>query len=211
MNYIFFDFDGTVFDTAEGITKSTQYALSKLGIEAELSELYCFCGPPLTEMFSLKYGLSDEEALHAVELYRERYKPIGWKECRPYDGMHELMQKLKAQGKTLVIATSKPRFFAEEILKQFGMTDDFDLVCGSEFDGTRGKKHEVIKYALDTLGITPAEAIMVGDRKYDVLGAKECGLDCVGVGFGYAEENELSEAGAVFIAETSDELYDYLK
>ena len=209
-DYILFDFDGTVFDTAEGITKCVQYALDKMGIEAELNELMCFAGPPLTEMFSLKYGMSEIEAERATELYRERYLPVGWMECKPFDGMHELLLKLRADGKKLAVATSKPTHLAKRILEQYNMTNDFDLICGSEFDGTRGKKWEVIEYVLQSFGIEPNEAIMVGDRKYDVLGAKKCGLDCVGVRFGYAEPNELEEYGAVYIAKTADDLYNYL-
>lgn len=209
-DYILFDFDGTVFDTAEGITKCVQYALNKMGIEAELSELMCFAGPPLTEMFSLKYGMSESEAKRATELYRERYRPIGWMECKPFDGMHDLLLKLRADGKKLAVATSKPTHLAQRILEHYNMTADFDLICGSEFDGTRGQKWEVIEYVLQRFGISPDEAIMVGDRKYDVLGAKKCGLDCIGVRFGYAEPNELEEHGAVYIAETADDLYNYL-
>lgn len=209
-DYILFDFDGTVFDTAEGITKCVQYALDKMGIEAELSELMCFAGPPLTEMFSLKYGMSESEAERATELYRERYLPTGWMECKPFDGMHDLLIKLRADGKKLAVATSKPTHLAQRILEHYNMTADFDLICGSEFDGTRGQKWEVIEYVLERFGISPDEAIMVGDRKYDVLGAKKCGLDCIGVRFGYAEPNELEEHGAVYIAETADDLYNYL-
>ncbi len=209
-NYILFDFDGTVFDTAEGITKCVQYALGKMDISAELDELMCFAGPPLVEMFMQKYGMSEKDALYATELYRERYLPIGWAECSPFDGMHELMQRLRAAGKKLAVATSKPERLARQILEHYSMTDDFDLVCGSEFDGTRGQKWEVIDFVLKSFGIEPEDAIMVGDRKYDVIGAKKCGLDCVGVRFGYAEPNELEEHGAVYIAETADDLYNYL-
>ena len=209
-DYILFDFDGTVFDTAEGITKCVQYALNKMGIEAELSELMCFAGPPLTEMFSLKYGMNTEQANRAVELYRERYKPIGWKECKPFDGMHELMLKLKKEGKTTAIATSKPQHLAEQILAAYDMTDDFDFICGAEFDGKRSQKWEVIEYVLEHFGIKADEAVMVGDRKYDVIGAKKCGLECIGVRFGYAEEGELEEHGAVYIAEDPEALFEYL-
>lgn len=209
-DYILFDFDGTVFDTADGITKCVQYALAKMGIEARLDELMCFAGPPLAEMFTLKYGMSEEEAKKATELYRERYLPTGWAECRPFDGMHELLLRLKTAGKTLAVATSKPENLALKILGEYGMLGDFDLICGATFDGSRSKKWEVIKYALEKLGVSAAQAVMVGDRKYDVIGAKKCGLDCVGVRFGYAEEGELEEYGAVYIAETPEDLYEYL-
>lgn len=208
--YILFDFDGTVFDSAEGITKSVQYALGKMGISAETSELMCFAGPPLNEMFSLRYGMDDAQASKAVEYYRERYTPIGWEECTPFDGMHELMHRLHEKGAKLAIATSKPRRFAEKILEKYDMRGDFDLVCGSEFDGTRGQKWEVIEYALNTFGISPDEAIMVGDRKYDVIGAKKCGVECVGVRFGYAEPGELEREGAVYVARNADDLYEFL-
>lgn len=209
-NYVLFDFDGTVFDSAEGITKSVRYALGKMGIEADLKDLMCFAGPPLDEMFSLRYGMSPEQAHRAVELYRERYTPVGWAECSPFPGMHELMGELRKMGIKLAVATSKPRHFAQKILEKYDMQNDFDIICGSELDGTRGQKWEVIEYALSQFGIAPNEAIMVGDRKYDVIGAKKCGLDCVGVRFGYAEPGELEAEGAVYVAEDADDLYKYL-
>lgn len=137
--YILFDFDGTICDTAEGITKCMQYGLGKMGIEASLSELMCFAGPPLLDMLKLKYDMSDEDAEKTLDFYRERYAPTGWQECKPFDGMPELIRKLRTAGKTVAIATSKPRLFTENILKKFDMYEDFDLVCGSEFDGTRSK------------------------------------------------------------------------
>lgn len=209
-NYVLFDFDGTVFDSAEGITKSVQYALGKMGIEAELKDLMCFAGPPLDEMFSLRYGMSPEQAHRAVELYRERYTPIGWAECSPFPGMHELMGRLRKKGIKLAVATSKPRHFVQRILEKYDMQNDFDIICGSELDGTRGQKWEVIEYALSQFGIAPSEAIMVGDRKYDVIGAKKCGVPCIGVRFGYAEPGELESEGAVYVAEDADDLYEYL-
>ena len=209
-NYVLFDFDGTVFDSAEGITKSVQYALGKMGIEAELKDLMCFAGPPLDEMFSLRYGMSPEQAHRAVELYRERYTPIGWAECSPFPGMHELMGRLRKKGIKLAVATSKPRHVAQRILEKYDMQNDFDIICGSELDGTRGQKWEVIEYALSQFGIAPSEAIMVGDRKYDVIGAKKCGVPCIGVRFGYAEPGELESEGAVYVAEDADDLYEYL-
>ena len=209
-NYVLFYFDGTVFESAEGITKSVQYALGKMGIEAELKDLMCFAGPPLDEMFSLRYGMSPEQAHRAVQLYRARYTPIGCAQCSPFPGMHELMGRLRKKGIKLAVATSKPRHFAQRILEKYGMQNDFDIICGSELDGTRGQKWEVIEYALSQFGIAPSEAIMVGDRKYDVIGAKKCGVPCIGVRFGYAEPGELESEGAVYVAEDADDLYEYL-
>lgn len=207
---ILFDFDGTVFDTVEGITKCVQYALGKMGIEAELSELTCFAGPPLVDMFAQKYGMSEDEAKKATALYRERYEPTGWIECRPFDGMHEMLLKLKSAGKTVAVATSKPEHLAVRILERYDMLDDFDVVCGATLDGSRSKKWDVINYALEKLGADPDNTLMVGDRMYDVIGAKTCGIDCVGVSFGYAEEGELAEHGAVYVVDTPDELYEYI-
>lgn len=209
-DYILFDFDGTVFDTSEGVTKCMQYGLSKIGIEAELSDLLCFMGPPLTDMMKLVYGLSDDEAKTVHEYYRERYSPIGWEECKPFEGMPELIKKLRAAGKKVAIATSKPIVYTERILRKYGMYDDFDLICGCELDGTRSKKWEVIDYALKQFKIAPEQAIMIGDRKYDFIGAAKCAVKCIGVRFGFAEEGELEAEGAKFIAEDCEELFDYL-
>ena len=208
--YVFFDFDGTLFDTAEGIVKSVQYALKKLGIDAELSELMCFAGPPLEDMFRQKYGMDEATALKAVGYFRERYKPIGWKECRPFDGVAELLTKLRQAGITIAVATSKPEYFTNAILENAGLLTAVDFVGGSLFDGTRGKKHEVIAYVLEHFGISPNEAVMVGDRMYDVDGAKKCGMDCIGVSYGYAEPGELMSHGALCVADTTQELYEIL-
>ena len=121
------------------------------------------------------------------------------------------MGKLHAKGIKLAVATSKPRVFAQKILEKYSMQDDFDLVCGSEFNGERGQKWEVIEYALEQFGISPDEAIMVGDRKYDVIGAKKCGVECIGVRFGYAEPGELEREGAVYVAENADDLFESLR
>lgn len=209
-DYIFFDFDGTVFDTGEGVMKCMQYGLSKMGIEAELKDLRCFMGPPLVEMLKLVYGMSDADAEKTLDFYRERYAPIGWSECVPFDGMPELIKKLRAAGKTVVVATSKPTVYTEKILRTYDMYDDFNLVCGCGLDGTRSKKWEVINYALEQLGITPDQAIMVGDRKYDFIGAAKCGVKCIGVRFGYADPGELEAEGAEFIAEDAEDLYEFL-
>lgn len=207
---MFFDFDGTLFDTAEGIVKSVRYSLEKFGIHAETSELMCFAGPPLEDMFKEKYGMDDETALLAVEGFRERYKLIGWKECKPFDGVPELLKRLRDAGITIAVATSKPEFFTKEILDSAGMLSAVDFIGGSLFDGTRGKKHEVIAYVLESLGIRADEAVMVGDRMYDVDGAKRCGMDCIGVAYGYAEPGELMAHGALCVANDTTELFEIL-
>lgn len=208
---ILLDFDGTVFATGEGITKCVQYALQKFGIEAELSDLYCFCGPPLVDMFMEKYGMSRERALKAVEYYRERYSVTGWQECAVYPGIREMTARLRAGGRQVAVATSKPTTYAVKIMARQGMENDFDLVMGAELDGTRNEKWEVITAAMRELHADSRTTVMVGDRKYDVIGAHRCGIPCVGVSYGYAEPGELEEAGAEFVVSSVEELCKLLE
>lgn len=203
---ILLDFDGTVFETGEGITKCVQYALKKMGIESELSDLYCFCGPPLLEMFMRKYSMSEEQARLALGFYRERYSVTGWRECRVYPGIREMTALLRSQGRRVAVATSKPTAYAMKIMAEAGMEKDFDLVMGCEFDGTRSEKWEVVEAAMAALGADKKTTVMVGDRKYDVIGAHRCGIPCIGVGYGYAEPGEFEAAGADYTAATVDEL-----
>ena len=203
---ILLDFDGTVFETGEGITKCVQYALKKFGIDSELSDLYCFCGPPLVDMFMEKYGFSREDALKAVEYYRERYSVTGWQECSVYPGIREMTALLRSEGRQVAVATSKPTAYAMKIMARQGMENDFDLVMGCEFDGTRSAKWEVIQAAVSELSANKDTTVMVGDRKYDVLGAHRCGIPCIGVEYGYAEPGEFAAAGAEYTVPSVDEL-----
>ena len=203
--YLLFDFDGTVFDTIEGITKSTQYALRKQGIEAELDELRCFAGPPLTTMFMMTYGFSRRQAEQATADYRERYLPIGLYECRVFPGVGEFLAGLRAAGKRLGIATAKPQVLAETLLKREGLHDSFDTICGVVADGV-DEKWMVIRRAMEELGAVPEETVLVGDTKWDVFGAQRCGIPCIGVGYGYAAPGELEAAGAAAVAADLEEL-----
>jgi len=203
---ILLDFDGTVFDTAEGITKSVQYSLEKFGIYSELQDLYCFCGPPLVDMYMQKYGLSAENADKAVAYYRERYQPIGLLECEVYAGITEMIGRLRNKGYKVAVATSKPEPTALTILENKGMSNVFDLVVGSCFDGTRSAKWEVVNAAIEMLNADKETTIMVGDRKYDVIGAHKCGVKCIGVGYGYAEPGEFEQAGADYVVDTVEQL-----
>ena len=207
---ILFDFDGTVYDTLEGITKSVQYALNKQGIEAELKDLRCFAGPPLLDMFMEKYEFSEETAEKAVLDFRERYKPIGIYESRVFPGIPELLKKLKDRGKILGIATSKPQIMAEQLLEKEGIIEYFDAVCGSSPNGNNNSKREVLSCALKKLRKNNESAVLVGDTKYDVLGAHQCGVPCIGVEYGYGAEGELLKAGADIIAEDMDKLLEIL-
>lgn len=206
---ILFDLDGTLTDAAPGITNSVKYALSKFGIdETDDNKLRKFLGPPLISSFMEFYGFSKEKAQKAVEYYREYFVPHGIFENEVYSGIPKLLQKLKADGKTLIIATSKPETFAVQIAEHFEIDSYFDLIAGSNLDNTRSKKAQVIEYALETLGILDrAHAVMIGDREHDIKGAKKTGLRSIGILYGYASPGELENAGADFTANSPEELY----
>ena len=206
---ILFDFDGTVFDTGEGIMKSVRYAAEAFGYqEPDLEALRCFVGPPLRGQTGKRYGVDAGTAEKMVAKYRERYSVKGHGECSVYPGVPELVRELRSMGKNVAIATGKPTAFTVSILERAGYGELFDAVLGSEFDGTRSKKSEVIAELLEKYGRDGAA--MIGDRDNDVLGAKECGIPCIGVAWGYAEPGELLKAGAISLAETVDELKNIL-
>ncbi len=197
---IFFDFDGTLYDTVEGITKCVRYALQKRGMDAELSALRCFAGPPLDEMFMEQFGFSRPEAEQAVRDFRERYVPLGLYESRPFPGLRELLLELRAAGKTLGVTTSKPQVLAEELLRREGLFELFDVIYGAADEGEGNAKWQVLRRAMDALGARAEECVLVGDTKYDVAGARRCGIPCIGVGYGYAAPGELKAAGADALA-----------
>lgn len=211
--YIFFDLDGTLTNPKEGITKSVQYALKSFGIEEEdLDKLEPYIGPPLYVGFMENHGFKQEDAENAVWKYREYFEKQGIWENERYDGILELLKELKEQGKTLVMATSKPENFAKMIAEHFGMKPYFTVIAGSIYEGGRTNKAEVIQYALELAGITDLnDVVMVGDRKHDIEGAKTCGVDSVGVLYGFGNREELERAGADWIVETVDELRELLK
>lgn len=208
-NYILFDFDGTVFDTVEGISKSVKYALNKHGMDAPLESLRCFAGPPLIEKFMEVFGVTVEEAQDLVDDYRERYKPIGIFECRSFPGIEQLLTELRAAGKKLAIATLKPQYMAESILERSGLITYFDSIFGSDHNG-KGTKEEMAGKCMAAIGAKPDETILVGDTKYDILGAHKAGLKAIGVRYGYAAEGELEAADADFIVDTVEQLKDFL-
>jgi phosphoglycolate phosphatase len=202
--YILFDLDGTLTDSGIGITNSAKYALEKYGIEvSDRSELYRFVGPPLLDSFENFYGFTKEEARTAVEYYREYYRDKGIFENLVYDGIEDLLKTLQDHSRMLIVATTKAEVFAKQILEHFGIAKYFTYIAGSNLDGTRVKKDEVIKYALESCNITDiSKAVMIGDRYYDIIGGKEAGIDSIGVLYGYGNRNELVKAGADFIADT---------
>lgn len=204
--YLLFDFDGTLYDTVEGIAKSAQYALSKLGIEAELAELRCFAGPPLVDIFMERYGFSHETAWRARSLFQERYIPIGVYESRPFPGMRDFLARMRDRGFTLAVATSKPLDLAEELLRRAGLRDFFSVVRGSTLDGNNNSKQEIVEGVIADLHAQKSDCVLIGDTKYDVSGAHAAGIVCIGVRYGYAAPGELEAAGADAIAENLADL-----
>lgn len=210
--YILFDLDGTLINPELGITNCVMYALEKFGIkENDRKKLHPFIGPPLTYSFQNFCGLSEEESKQAVAFYRERFSVKGLYENEVYEGVPELLQNLKEQGKIIILATSKPEEYAIEILKHFQLYQYFDFIAGATMDGSRGEKADVIAYALEISHVEDkTEAIMVGDRKYDILGAKEHGLKSIGVLFGFGDYEELAKAGADYVAEKVEDVLGYV-
>ncbi len=209
---LLFDLDGTITDSQLGITRSAAYALARFGIHIEdPSTLKFFVGPPLHDSFVEHYGFSAEEASRAVDTYREYYREKGIFENEVYPGVPEMLQRLKENGRRIIMATSKPTVFARRILEHFSLDGYFSYVSGAELSGVRNNKDEVIGYALEQCGITDrSQCVMVGDRKHDIIGAKKTGLASVGVLYGYGDRPELETAGADRIAEDVDELVDIL-
>ena len=210
-DYILFDLDGTLTEPKLGITKSFQYALESFGIQEDnLDNLEKVIGPPLYHSFVEYYHFTSEEAWEGVRKYRERFETIGWKENKLFHGIPEMLKQLS--DKKLAIASSKPTVFVEKICHYFGIADYFDVLIGSNMDGTNCDKIDIIRLAYEKLGAADKDkVVMVGDRKYDIYGAHEFGIQAIGVNYGYAEEKELEEAGADYIAATVSELEKILK
>ncbi len=203
---ILFDLDGTLTDPKPGITKSVQYALSKMDIvEEDIEKLTPFIGPPLKASFKEFYNMSDEQATQAIVYYRERFSTVGLYENMVYVGMQELLEELQNRGKKLYVATSKPSVFAIKILEHFRLIHFFQAVIGSELDGTRVEKTEVIKFVLSTIE-DRSRIVMIGDRKYDIMGARENQIDAIGVAYGYGSYEELETAKPNYIVNTVSEL-----
>ena len=204
---IFFDLDGTLTDSGPGITASVAYALKKLGIDPpEPERLRSFIGPPLMSSFARWYGFDEAQCREAVRLYREYFTAGGMFENSVYPGVPEALERLRAAGFRLAVATSKPELFSRQIIAHFGLEGYFEAVCGAAMDESRTEKADVLRYALETMGAGAAESLMVGDREHDVLGAKAVGVPCLGVLWGYGSREELTGAGAAALAETPEEM-----
>lgn len=206
--YCLFDLDGTLMDSGIGITNSVMYALRQFDICVEdRQELFCFIGPPLLESFMNYYGFSEEQALQAVGHYRVYYRERGIFENVVYKGIPQMLQQLQERGKTIALATSKPEEFAVQILKHFELFSFFGYIEGATMDGRVSRKEDVIRELLKKMGpIDLHRALMIGDRKHDIEGAKACALSSAGVLWGYGNEQELRKAGADYLVRTPEEI-----
>ena len=206
---ILFDLDGTLTDSGEGIINCAILALEHFGCSIPSREaLRVFVGPPLHESF-IKHGVPADKAEEAVAIYRSRYIPIGKYENTPYPGIENLLAALKQQGHKLYVATSKPEGMSVDILNHFDLAKYFEIICGASMDTSRTSKDKVIEYLLEQTGHSE-NTIMVGDTKFDVLGAKAHGIPTIGVSWGYGTAEDMTEAGAKCIVHTMSELFDAL-
>lgn len=204
-----FDLDGTLTDPKEGIVNSVLYALKKVGIEElHIRELDSFIGPPIQQSFVERYNMNEGEVERAVFYFREYLKQSGLLENNIYEGIPILLKQLKDTGNRLFIATSKPTIFAEQVIEHFQLTNYFEDIIGSNLDGTRIKKEEIIAHILQTNEeLNKKEIVMIGDRKHDIIGANQNGIASIGVLYGYGSETELTEVGATHIAIDVKELH----
>lgn len=210
---ILFDLDGTLTESGEGITKSVQYALEKMGKpEPDRQKLLAFVGPPLTEQFMAYAGMSREEAEQAVVYYKERYSVTGIFENRPYPGIPEMLKKLKEKGVLLAVASSKGEEAVDRVLEHFSLKEYFDEAVGSLKDGGRSRKSDVIEEVLRRLDRSDdrENVLMVGDKEHDIFGAKEAHIPCVAVAYGYGSMEEIEAAKPLKIVHNTDELLEYL-
>ncbi|MGN7356243.1 HAD hydrolase-like protein [Paenibacillus sp. SAF-054] len=209
---VLFDLDGTLTDPKTGITKSVQYALSKRGIHVEDSDtLIPYIGPPLARSFQEIHTLTERDSIQAVEDYREYFKDRGIYENELYPGMKELLDLLKRQGRKLIVATSKPTVFARVVLKHFEIDTYFDEVCGSNLDGTLSDKSEIIAFILDECCVDKRGAVMIGDRKHDIIGAQNNGMDSIAVAYGYGSDEELTAIHPTYNLKSVQELQQFFE
>lgn len=210
---IVFDLDGTLTDPYPGISKCIAHALEKMKAPAlDPLTLASFIGPPLLQSFQETCGFSEKQADEALGYYRERFAIKGLYENSVYTGISELLRSLKNSGKTLAVATSKPTIFAEKILDHFQLAQYFTVIIGSNLDGSRNEKSDVIHEVLAQLNVVDKESIiMIGDREHDIIGAQKEGIQSIGVLYGYGSVEEIEQTGATFIVECVEDLLSILK
>ena len=207
---IFFDLDGTLTDSGEGIINCATLALQHFGLPVpSREEMRVFVGPPLDQTF-IKFGVPEDKTQEAIDVFRGRYLVVGKFENSPYPGIQALLDTLQKQGHRLFVATSKPETTAIEILNKFQLAPYFEIICGATFDGTRSHKADVLAYLLKQIG-AQEKALMVGDTEFDVLGASAHGIPTIGVSWGYGTAQEMLDAGAVAIADDMQQLLHLLE
>ena len=213
MKAVLLDLDGTLINSEEGITKCVQYALRSFGIEeTDLTKLRCFIGPPLEVMYREKYGFTQEQAWQGTLKYRERFDVKGIFECELYDGVEDALKKLKADGYIVALASSKPETACRRIIEHFHLTKYFDEIVGSTLDGSISSKGEVLEELYRRMpDVEKDEMCLVGDTKFDAIGAGNFGIDCIGVSYGFGTKEELEEAGAVTVCDSLGEVLTYLE
>ncbi len=204
---VFLDFDGTIADTGEGIFGSVRYAIEAMGFEPLPEEVIgTFIGPPVFSSFKRALNLSDEDSARAVEKYRERYVESGIYQLEIYDGMEKLMLDMKKSGIKLAIASSKPENFIVKILDFLKLDNLFDFISAPESDKAPESKAVLVERALKHFGVEKSKAVMIGDRYFDIEGARDAGIESIGVTFGFGSRDELQKAGATYIADTAEEI-----
>lgn len=204
---VLFDFDGTLADSSEGIFKSLIYAFQCDGKPApDEATLRKFIGPPIYDSFKNLFGYTDGKIDFMIEKYRERYRKTGYSETRIYDGIPELLCALREKGIKIATASSKPTVFIKQILEEHGLYGCFDYVGGTQFDNISSDKSAILQAAMDALGVSAQETVMVGDRLFDIRGAKGVGVPCIAVLYGFGSRAEFEEYGAEYIAQTPAEV-----
>lgn len=206
-NVILFDLDGTLTDSMEGVIRSAQYMQEKLGMPVwSFDDLQFMVGPPLIETFTKEFGMELKAAENGIEVFRERYATIGLFENQVFPGIVELLKALQKKGKRMAVATSKKEDLAVQILEHFGIAQYFSVIGGDMRELGRDTKAKVIDYVLETLQATKDDVIMVGDRKFDIVGAHAIGIPCIAVEWGYGDRAEFEAHGADYIAATTEEV-----
>lgn len=207
MKQILFDLDGTLTDSGEGIIHCAQESLAHFGLPIpSKDELRVIVGPPLRQSL-LRFGIKADNMDQAIEIYRQHYVDHGQFENFPYPGIEQLLKRLKEDGHRLYVATSKPEAMSIQILTYFNLAQYFDIICGATADSSRDTKAKVIAHLLSQISPMPGSIVMVGDTVYDVEGAKQMGIPCIGVGWGYGNTEEMIAEGAIAIVQSMDDLY----
>lgn len=209
--YLLFDVDGTIIESGPGVENSYQYALDTLGYKVKVKRKDII-GPPIKQSMMEIYGLSEEDATKGLELYRERYDRIGKKdETFLYDGIDQVLKKCKEKGYFVATATSKPEYFTTFILDNLKVSQYIDFIGAATLDKSRSTKEAVIEYVLDSIGVEDkSQVLLIGDTKFDLIGAETIGIDALAVSYGYGTMDELKSYKSVYIAKDMKELEDYL-